>query len=99
MYARAVPTPPELERPLTRLADTWNLDVAAFDVLDTEDGPVFLEVNPACDWLWSERLAGDRLVSQRVAELVSRRFEAAGSAAVPPAAPATDPGVAFAGIR
>ena len=68
-------------------------------LLDTEDGPVFLEVNPACDWLWSERLAGDRLVSQRVAELVSRRFEPAGSAAVPPAAPATDPGVAFAGIR
>ena len=83
VYARTVPTPPDLERPLARLADTWGLDVAAFDLLDTPDGPVFLEVNSACDWLWSERLAGDAAVSRRVTELVSRRFEAARSAAAP----------------
>jgi MFS family permease len=77
VYARSVPTPPELERPLARLAQTWNLDVAAFDLLDTPDGPVFLEVNGACDWLWSEGLAGDHEVSRRVAELISARFDAA----------------------
>jgi len=81
VYARTVPTPPELERPLASLAETWDLDVAAFDLLDTPDGPVFLEVNGACDWLWSDRLAGDGTVSRRVAELVSSRFEVAASAA------------------
>ena len=94
VYARTVPTPPELERPLARLAETWNLDIAAFDLLDTPDGPVFLEVNGACDWLWSERLAGDAPVSQRVAELVSRRFDAARSAAAP-----SNPTMALAGMR
>jgi MFS family permease len=75
VYVRAVPTPPELEHPLLELADTWELDVAAFDLLDTADGPVFLEVNPACDWLWSEHLADDKRVSECVAALVSSRFD------------------------
>jgi hypothetical protein len=80
VYVRAVQTPPELEGPLLHLAQEWGLDVAAFDLLDTPDGQVFLEVNPACDWLWSEMLAGDKRVSERVAAVVSARFEAARSA-------------------
>ena len=83
VYVRAVPTPPELERPLLHLAEKWDLDVAAFDLLDTVDGAVFLEVNPACDWLWSEKLAGDKRVSERVATLVSGRFEDARFALAP----------------
>ena len=75
MYVRAVPTSPELEHPLLELAEKWELDVAAFDLLDTADGPVFLEVNPACDWLWSEHLADDKRVSERVAAFVSSRFD------------------------
>jgi glutathione synthase/RimK-type ligase-like ATP-grasp enzyme len=83
VYVRAVPTPHELEQPLLRLAERWDLDVAAFDLLDTTDGPMFLEVNPACDWLWSEKLAGDKRVSERVAALVSARFQAAAAALAP----------------
>jgi MFS family permease len=83
VYVRAVPTPPELESPLLQLAEEWDLDVAAFDLLDTADGPVFLEVNPACDWLWSEKLAGDKRISERVAAVVSARFEDARSAMAP----------------
>jgi MFS family permease len=79
VYVRAMPTPPELETPLLDLAEKWDLDVAAFDLLDTADGPVFLEVNPACDWLWSEKRAGDNRVSERVAAVVSARFEDARS--------------------
>jgi len=80
VYAAAVPTPRELVGPLRRLAECYQLDVAAFDLLDAEAGPVFLEVNSACDWLWSERLTGDALVSPRIADLVSQLFHAAASA-------------------
>jgi glutathione synthase/RimK-type ligase-like ATP-grasp enzyme len=83
VYVRAVPTPPELETPLLHLGEEWELEVAAFDLLDTADGPVFLEVNPACDWLWSEKLAGDKRVSERVAAVVSARFEDARFAVAP----------------
>jgi glutathione synthase/RimK-type ligase-like ATP-grasp enzyme len=93
--AREVPTPPGLERPIVRLAETWELDVAAFDVLDTADGYVFLEVNVACDWLWSERLAGAAApVSQRVTELVAARFDAPDRARL-----RSDPSSALAGGR
>ena len=67
-------TPPALGEPLSHLAERWDLDVAAFDVLDTPEGPVFLEVNAACDWLYCERRAGCDLVSQAVRELVLRRY-------------------------
>ena len=79
---------------LPGLAETWNLDVAAFDLLDTTDGPVFLEVNSSCDWQWSERLAGGAAVSTLVAELVSRMFHTAGLAAVTSLATPT-----YAGVR
>jgi hypothetical protein len=49
---RPVALPEDLRAPLTRLLRRWDLDVAAFDLLATPDGPVFLEVNAACDWLW-----------------------------------------------
>jgi hypothetical protein len=73
--ARHVPVrrtalPEALRAPLTRLVRTWALDVAAFDLLMTPDGPVFLEVNAACDWLWLERSAGVAPVTAAVLGLL-----------------------------
>jgi glutathione synthase/RimK-type ligase-like ATP-grasp enzyme len=62
--------PGELERPLLSLIQRWNLDVAAFDVLETSDGPVFLEVNPVCGWLFFESRAHSQLVSAAVADFL-----------------------------
>jgi hypothetical protein len=67
-------TPSALRGPLSHLVGRWDLDVAAFDVLETPEGPVFLEVNGACDWLYCERRAGCDAVSQAVRELVLRRY-------------------------
>jgi hypothetical protein len=72
-----VPTPKRLGGSLLRLARRFSLDVAAADVLETDRGPVFLELNAACDWLWFERRAGSRAVSTAVAELIRTRFGSA----------------------
>jgi hypothetical protein len=74
LSAAPVPVPPMLERRLRYLLAHWRLDVAAFDFLDTPQGPVFLEVNGACDWLWCEHLAGTRTVSAAVHEHVAALF-------------------------
>lgn len=71
-----VPVPDELRRPLESLARRWQLDVAAFDLLETSDGPVFLEVDTACDWIGHERRAGVSSVTDAVAGLLERNFRA-----------------------
>jgi glutathione synthase/RimK-type ligase-like ATP-grasp enzyme len=76
LRACVVRTPDALAQPLRRLVSHWDLDVAAFDFLETPGGLVFLEVNVACDWLWCESLAGASPVSTAVHKLVLRRFEA-----------------------
>lgn len=73
----AVRIPRELERKLAVLVREWGLEMAAFDLLDTPSGPVFLEVNVACDWLWVERRAGVRSVTVAVTELLRDRFNGA----------------------
>ncbi|MFE3785990.1 hypothetical protein ACFXPA_48340 [Amycolatopsis sp. NPDC059090] len=45
--------------------------MAAFDLLGTTGGPVFLTVNPDCGWLWAEQAAGQRAVSAAVLDLVA----------------------------
>ena len=67
--------PPALDARLKELSERWHLDVAAFDFLDTPDGEVFLEVNTACSWVWSERAAGKRPVTDALRALISRLFE------------------------
>jgi hypothetical protein len=64
---------------LRRLVAEWRLDVAAFDVLDGPAGPVFLEVNQACDWLWCERRAGVETVSTAVRELIGELMTTGGT--------------------
>ena len=71
-----VPVPEALRRPLESLARRWQLDVAAFDLLETSEGPVFLEVDTACDWLGYERRAGVSSVTDAVAGLLERNFRA-----------------------
>lgn len=64
--------PEALADTLRQLMATWHLDVAAFDLLDTGAGnaPVFLEVNPTCDWRWHEAQVGSSAVSDAVLALV-----------------------------
>jgi len=73
--ARRIPTPEALRQPLRALVARWQLDVAAFDVLDTDRGHIFLEVNSACDWLWCESLAGTAAVSTAVRKRMAELFE------------------------
>ncbi|MFI6165553.1 RimK family alpha-L-glutamate ligase [Nocardia sp. NPDC051052] len=68
--------PARLEAALAELTTLFGLDVAAYDLLDTEDGPVFLEVNTACDWLWAEAGAGSETISVAVRELVAGLYSA-----------------------
>jgi hypothetical protein len=68
-------TPRELQPILRKLMRGWHLDLAAFDLLQTGRGPVFLEVNPLCDWLYYERRAGCSAVSDAVKALISQQFE------------------------
>jgi hypothetical protein len=72
---RLISTPRELQPILRKLMRGWSLDVAAFDLLQTDRGPVFLEVNAVCDWLYYERQAGCTAVSDAVKKLISQRFE------------------------
>jgi glutathione synthase/RimK-type ligase-like ATP-grasp enzyme len=70
----SVATPEGLRAPLSRLAARWRLDVAAFDLLQTADGYVFLEVNVLCDWRWFERAAGCTTVTAAVTTLMEKMF-------------------------
>jgi hypothetical protein len=72
--AAAVPVPRGLARPLHALRRRFALDVAAFDVLDAPGGPVFLEVNAACDWLWCEAAAGCAPVTTAVLTFLADAF-------------------------
>ena len=71
---RQVAVPVHLRRPLHRLMSRLRLDVGAFDVLETADGPVFLEVNPTGDWLSFESRAGITTVTDAVVDLLADRF-------------------------
>jgi hypothetical protein len=71
---RRIDTPPGVRVPLAELMRRWRLDVAAFDVLDTADGPVFLEANSACDWLWLEYATGTRAVTDAVVDRVATAY-------------------------
>ncbi|MFJ4654375.1 RimK family alpha-L-glutamate ligase [Nocardia sp. NPDC088792] len=67
--------PTRLSTALVRLTDLFGLDICAFDLLDTADGPIFLEVNPECEWLWSERPVGSAAVSTAVRDLIVGWYE------------------------
>jgi glutathione synthase/RimK-type ligase-like ATP-grasp enzyme len=67
--------PPSLEAQVRGVTAGFGLDVAAVDLLDTPDGPVFLEINAECDWVWAEHAAGDDRVSRAVRDLVSATFQ------------------------
>ena len=71
---RPVEVPPAVARGLLRLVAHWQLDVAAFDVLESADGPVFLEVNPTGDWLSFEACTGSSPITDAVVDLVGQRF-------------------------
>ena len=73
-----VPVPGELDAQLGLLARRWGMDVAAFDLLDTAAGPVFLQVTAACEWLRLERAAGVGTVTHAVAGLLEKNFHSAG---------------------
>ena len=73
-----VPVPDELRAQLKVLAGRWGMDVAAIDLLDTADGPVFLQVTAACQWLRLERAAGVSTVTDAVAGLLEKNFHSAG---------------------
>jgi hypothetical protein len=68
--------PEHLAAALHRLTERFELDVAAFDLLDTPEGPVFLEVNPEFDWLWTEHLAGSAETSAAILTLITTLFTA-----------------------
>jgi glutathione synthase/RimK-type ligase-like ATP-grasp enzyme len=72
-----VPVPGELDAQLGLLARRWGMDVAAFDLLDTAAGPVFLHVTAACEWLRLERAAGVATVTDAVAGLLEKNFHRA----------------------
>jgi len=76
LRATTIHLPSALAWTLRALVRRLGLDVAAFDLLDTPTGPVFLEVNAPCDWLWCEAPAGCTPVSAAVRALVGDRFEA-----------------------
>lgn len=69
--------PAELAAALRRLHRHWGLDVAAYDLLDAQDGAVFLEVNTECDWRWADSGANTNqtsiAVSELIAELVTKK--------------------------
>ena len=65
---------PELCARLTRLAAEFDLDIAAFDLLDAP-APVFLEVNPEGGWLWAERRTSSTRTSRAVRNLIVDKFQ------------------------
>lgn len=64
------------ELALWRIASALNLELAAFDLLDAPEGPVFLEVNTHCDWLWTERKSGSPAVSNAIRTMIEDLFVA-----------------------
>jgi hypothetical protein len=76
LHVDEVDLPARLRRPLLDLLAHWSLDVAAFDVLESSEGPVFLEVNPTGDWLSFEARTGSSPVTDAVVELLCNRFYA-----------------------
>lgn len=68
---RPAALPEAVQAGLLRLMDRLQLDYGAADVVETTDGRfVFLEVNPAGEYLWLEPLLGDA-VSEALADLLS----------------------------
>lgn len=68
---QAAELPAEVQAALLRLMDTLVLDYGSADIVETTDGRfVFLEVNPAGEYLWVEHLFGDRL-SAALADLLT----------------------------
>ncbi len=66
-----VELPPEVQTGLLRLQSRLGLSYGAIDMRRTEEGDyVFLEVNPAGQWLFVERLTG-LPISQAVADLLA----------------------------
>lgn len=63
--------PDDVAASLRTLLDRFRLDLAAFDLLDTPGGPVFLEVNPEFDWRWTEHGAGDTDTTNAVRALIA----------------------------
>ncbi len=63
--------PPAVAAGLLRLMDRLGLDYGAADVIETTDGRhVFLELNPAGEYLWLEHFFGDA-VREAIADLLS----------------------------
>jgi hypothetical protein len=53
-----------------QLAEGLSLHYGAFDFLLRDQTPVFLEANPAGDWLWAERRAGTATVTLACARML-----------------------------
>ncbi|HEY3684167.1 MAG TPA: hypothetical protein VGL93_14055 [Streptosporangiaceae bacterium] len=81
---RPVDAPERVARAVRGLAARWGLGYGAFDMLATESGPVFLEVNHDGDWRWYERRAGVRSVSRTLALLLRDRHAASDGAVARP---------------
>jgi MvdD-like protein with pre-ATP grasp domain len=60
---RQVDLPPELTRACRELVRRLGLQFAAIDLLETDDGHVFLELNPNGQWLWLELMSGAPLAA------------------------------------
>lgn len=60
----------EIRRVVVGLARRWRLLFGAFDLLRTDRGVVFLEVNHDGDWRWYEARAGVRMVSAAALRMV-----------------------------
>lgn len=75
---RAVAAPADVAAAVTGLAGRWRLGYGAFDVLATDGGAVFLEVNADGDWRWYEAKAGVRTVSRALALMLRDLHTACG---------------------
>lgn len=70
---KAFDLPDEIQQRVLRVMDTLHLNYGAADLILTPDGRyVFLEVNPAGEFFWLERL-GDFPVSEAIADLLLDR--------------------------
>ena len=74
---RPTSVPQQLTDALHTLARRWDLHVAGFDVLETPDGPVFLEVNAMCDWLFFEGARRPGPVTTAITDLLVEEHRAA----------------------
>jgi hypothetical protein len=62
--------PADVAGAVVGLAERWTLGYGAFDMLATDRGAVFLEVNTDGDWRWYEAKAGVRSVSRDLALMI-----------------------------